>query len=397
MYPVEIGDQGIALHDVPGDGRSSNDEDFDDARFSMLLDALEAAQVIVHVIDASDDDAERLGARLDRWIYGSGHDLRAAVIPVLTKCDRASAEQRASLRAVWKDAHAVSATTGEGIEALRDALALSARTAGLPRPAPPAEPASLIDLQLSLLARVASPEIDGPGLAEMLRAGVDKGEVRGVVTLREGAVTFKGERADFTPHDLRTLGRLAENVWDADTLHVLTAKAAQAKRLAERLRGSWGAAACEVVDARIVRARWRGEGITAAASADPRTVQDLQLELVRRGGYNAFRGDRIASSLAAHRGLWRAVMFGRPRVTTIDGGQRYEARTWLNPVLEIADDAWNADTLWVVAHDADAAARVRALGETHWFADEAQTLDADAAKRWADVDPPAVVVQLWWD
>jgi hypothetical protein len=38
------------------------------------------------------------------------------------------------------------------------------------------------------------------------------------------------------------------------------------------------------------------------------TVQEIQLELIRRTKFNAFDGERVMASLLRHRELWMAVL-----------------------------------------------------------------------------------------
>lgn len=42
------------------------------------------------------------------------------------------------------------------------------------------------------------------------------------------------------------------------------------------------------------------------------TVQDIQLELIRRTTFNALDGERVCASLLKHRQLWTAVLLDRP-------------------------------------------------------------------------------------
>src|SRR5436305_1571424 len=44
------------------------------------------------------------------------------------------------------------------------------------------------------------------------------------------------------------------------------------------------------------------------------TVQEIQLELIRRTRFNAFDGERVLASLLEHRDLWLAVLLDRPRL-----------------------------------------------------------------------------------
>jgi hypothetical protein len=392
-----LGGVPVALHDVPGDTRSSDTQAFDASRFGKLLSALEAARVIVHLIDATDPDAERLGGRLDRWIYGSWHDDHAVVVPVLTKCDAASDGALDALRAAWPGALAVSATKGAGLDALREHIARAANAKRAKAAPTPFADRSLVDLQLALIARTRSGSFDGAAIAADLRARVERAEVAGVVFLREGEGTYQRDRLERADDGLRFLGRLHTGVWDADVLHLLTAKPAQAKRLVARAVEQWGAAEASVVGETIVRARWDVANLTAVTPAGEPTAQDLQIEIVRRASYNSFRGDRVVASLLQYPGLWRAVAFGRLRNKLRDGAVVHESPTWFNTVTEIGGGSWNADELWVVTPDAAAAERVRFLGAVHWFADNIVTLEGEEARRVAGVEAPGCVVELWWD
>jgi hypothetical protein len=42
------------------------------------------------------------------------------------------------------------------------------------------------------------------------------------------------------------------------------------------------------------------------------TVQDIQLELIRRTRFNAMDGRQVYASLLAHRHLWTAALLDRP-------------------------------------------------------------------------------------
>lgn len=48
------------------------------------------------------------------------------------------------------------------------------------------------------------------------------------------------------------------------------------------------------------------------------TVQDIQLELIRRTSFNAMDGEKIYVSLMAHRDLREAVLLDRPGVANYD-------------------------------------------------------------------------------
>jgi hypothetical protein len=74
------------------------------------------------------------------------------------------------------------------------------------------------------------------------------------------------------------------------------------------------------------------------------TVQDIQLELIRRTRFNDFDGEKVCASLLRHRDLWRAALLDRPGVPNyaeptilLAGG--------LIKLRDLSDDIWNADTL----------------------------------------------------
>lgn len=146
-----------------------------------------------------------------------------------------------------------------------------------------------------------------------------------------------------------------------------------------------------------VSARWNTDGIHSIAKSDAPTVQAIQLEIIRRADDNAFRGDRVCAWLMEHPHPWRAVAFGRQRSLMREGARVTESSTRFNTVLELADDRWNADELWLAAKDEAAAEQLRYVAEVHWFADNITTLTEDEARRVAGVEAPAKVIELWRD
>ena len=45
------------------------------------------------------------------------------------------------------------------------------------------------------------------------------------------------------------------------------------------------------------------------------TVQEIQLELIRRHQFHAFNGQRVVDCLLEHRGLWEAVIMDRVAIS----------------------------------------------------------------------------------
>lgn len=384
----------LELRDAVGQARDERDDDASGRALDQLLDALQDAAVIVTVIDRSDPDGERLGGRVDRSIYGAWHDRDKPIITVLNKLDRAADERVARrMRDAWPDAIETSATRGDGVEALAGAIA---RGASGERAV--CEDVALVEgtlqaLQLALIERTRSRAFDGAKIAATLREWLADGTARAAQFLREGTATYTRSGLDREDDGLRFVGSIEGDLWDADTLHVVTREGA---RVAKKLR-ALDAVELEQGDPQVVSARWPMEGLRSIAAPGAPSVQRVQLEFVRRGGSNAFRGDRIARWLLGHPDPWRAVAFGRLRAKLRDRGRVTESFTRFNTVLELADDQWNADHLWIVARDESAAEALRTVAETHWFADTVVTLTEDEARRVCAVEAPARVLELWWD
>ncbi|MBX9583022.1 MAG: hypothetical protein K2X87_22175 [Gemmataceae bacterium] len=77
------------------------------------------------------------------------------------------------------------------------------------------------------------------------------------------------------------------------------------------------------------------------------TVQDIQLELIRRTKFNTFDGERVYSTLIRHRGLWRAALLDRPGLPA----HARPGRLLTSGLIKLRDmdgDTWNVDTLFVL-------------------------------------------------
>lgn len=85
--------------------------------------------------------------------------------------------------------------------------------------------------------------------------------------------------------------------------------------------------------------------MNAEQSLREATVQDIQLELIRRHRYNAFDGQRVYDFLMTHRHLWRAVVMDRfGFVASEDTG----ANWGLIKLRDLPGNIWNVDTLVVM-------------------------------------------------
>jgi hypothetical protein len=131
------------------------------------------------------------------------------------------------------------------------------------------------------------------------------------------------------------------------------------------------------------------------------TVQEIQLELIRRTRFNEFDGEKIAAILAKHRDLWRAVLldrFGLPnyREPTLHTMQA----SGLIKLRDLDDNIWNADTLFVLTHTpAGAKVLAQALEDSETGAmphvhDDRVTTDAALGEYGGE---PYGMLTAWWD
>ncbi|MCA1652141.1 MAG: GTPase HflX, partial [Acidobacteria bacterium] len=91
------------------------------AAFRATLEEVAAADLLMHVIDASNPERERQMAAVRSVLADIGAH-KVPVIDVFNKCDRIDAGERARLRAVYPGAMCVSALTGDGRDELIAAM-----------------------------------------------------------------------------------------------------------------------------------------------------------------------------------------------------------------------------------------------------------------------------------
>lgn len=121
------------------------------------------------------------------------------------------------------------------------------------------------------------------------------------------------------------------------------------------------------------------------------TVQDIHLELIRRSEHNAFHGARVLQGLLAHRQDWQAVLFDTYGLATDRG---LPAR--LITLRDMASNDYNADTLYILAVNAEAAQRLAALAES-WGADPHIYSQEETERALGTNCDNECLVQMWWD
>ena len=128
------------------------------------------------------------------------------------------------------------------------------------------------------------------------------------------------------------------------------------------------------------------------------TVQEIQLELIRRTRFNAMLGDRVVASLQLHRSLWRAVLLDRPGVPNYT-----EPTTLLMSGLiklrDLEENIWNADTLYVLTPTrADAIELARIAEEEDWGGEPYVIKDlAEIHRALGTGRQEFGLLRIWWD
>jgi hypothetical protein len=120
------------------------------------------------------------------------------------------------------------------------------------------------------------------------------------------------------------------------------------------------------------------------------SVQEIQMELIRRTQFNAMDGGKVAASLERHRHLWLAALLDRPGVGGLPG---------LIKLRDLPGNHWNADTLYVLTRTpAQAQALARIIEDEGWGEeifvysnqDEIGRALGTGGQEWG-------LLSVWWD
>jgi hypothetical protein len=117
------------------------------------------------------------------------------------------------------------------------------------------------------------------------------------------------------------------------------------------------------------------------------SVQEIQLELIRRKQFNFFDGRKIVASLQQHRSLWRAVLMDRT------GGFD------LIKLRDLPDNCSNVDELFIMTDTYSQAYELQRIAEDEqWQADTTQLIESESARSSAlGTSQPGFIVSFWWD
>jgi hypothetical protein len=128
------------------------------------------------------------------------------------------------------------------------------------------------------------------------------------------------------------------------------------------------------------------------------TVQEIQLELLRRTTFNALDGEQVVASLLRHRELWLAVLLDRPGVANY-AKPSLLLISGLIKLRDLPDNLWNADTLFVLTPTHAAARELARIAEEEEWAGEVCGYENQA-----EIDRALGIgrheyglMSVWWD
>jgi hypothetical protein len=128
------------------------------------------------------------------------------------------------------------------------------------------------------------------------------------------------------------------------------------------------------------------------------SVQDIQLELLRRTRFNDLDGEKVLASLLKHRDLWLAVLLDRPGVPDYaEPGPLLLAG--LLELRDLPDNIWNADTLFILTRTRLLARELARIaededwrGEIHVYEDQ-KAIDRALGTGRREYG----LLSVWWD
>lgn len=135
-----------------------------------------------------------------------------------------------------------------------------------------------------------------------------------------------------------------------------------------------------------------------ALSLRAASVQDIQLELLRRTKFNALDGERVHASLLQHRDLWLAVLLDRPGVADYTEPGRLLI-SGLIKLRDLPDNIWNADTLFILTRTRALAQELARVAEVEDWAGEVQVYEdqKELDRALGTGRQENGLLSVWWD
>ncbi|WP_194816053.1 hypothetical protein [Nocardia sp. XZ_19_385] len=128
------------------------------------------------------------------------------------------------------------------------------------------------------------------------------------------------------------------------------------------------------------------------------TVQEIQLDLIRRSSFNNFDGPRVVASLQRHRELWVAACIDRLNDWAENPGWLPDMS--LIKLRDLDSDSWNVDTLFILTSSPDTAHEMaRVVCEEQWYADriKVHTDPEEICSALGSGERNYGLLSVWWD
>jgi hypothetical protein len=138
--------------------------------------------------------------------------------------------------------------------------------------------------------------------------------------------------------------------------------------------------------------------VNEALSLRDASVQDIQLELLRRTRFNALDGERVHASLLKHRALWLAVLLDRPGVP--DYAEPCPLLlAGLIKLRDLPQNIWNADTLFILTQTHALARELARIAEEEDWAGEVRVYEdqKEIGRALGSGRREYGLLSVWWD
>ena len=125
------------------------------------------------------------------------------------------------------------------------------------------------------------------------------------------------------------------------------------------------------------------------------SVQEIQLELIRRRHFHSFDGQRIVDCLLQNRDLWQAVIMDRLAISHPGS----LPTLGLMKLRDLPKDEWNVDTLYILTRsksDAEKLGEILSLRKWGGMVD-VYTDDEAVDNALGGAEPGQAVVSIWWE
>jgi len=129
------------------------------------------------------------------------------------------------------------------------------------------------------------------------------------------------------------------------------------------------------------------------------SIQQIQLELIRRWRFNEFDGQRVADSLLRHQDLWLAAYMDRFGVPNKEHWDWFPAFSLIK-LRDLAGNRWNVDSLVVLTENLDRARQLAEIAKSDdWHANDLIVQDNREEIEMALGMAPCDfgVLSAWWD